>query len=262
MITSTSNPRVKELKSLQKAKERRSRGVFIIEGLKEIEKAILSDYQFNSVYYCPDLISKDRIDNMLGSLKHNLPIEEISTKVYNQVAYRENSGGLIVCAKPKTTELSGLKISKNPLILVVESVEKPGNLGALLRTADAAGVNGVIVCDPHTDIYNPNVIRASIGSVFTTPLVLSDSKTIVEWLKNKGIKLFCTALSASKPHYEIDFTVPSAIVMGSESTGLTDEWLNKSDQNIIIPMHGAADSMNVSTSAAVIVFEAIRQRSI
>ncbi len=261
MITSTSNPIVKELKSLQKVKERRSHGVFIIEGLKEIEKAILSDYQLNSVYYCPDIISKDHIDNMLGGL-HKITIEEISTKVYNQIAYRENSGGLIICAQPKTTELSDLKISDNPLIIVAESVEKPGNLGALLRTADAAGVNGVIVCDPHTDIYNPNVIRSSIGSVFTTPLVLSDSSTTIEWLKSNGIQLFCAALSASKPHYEIDFTVPSAIVMGTESTGLTSEWLKTSDQNIIIPMHGAVDSMNVSTSAAVIIFEAIRQRSI
>ncbi len=262
MITSTSNPRVKALKLLQKAKERRTQQVFVIEGLKEVEKVVLANYQLESALYCPEIISKDRVENLLGYSDLNDLIDPISLKIYNHLSYRENSGGILVCVKTKKRDLDDLQLSQQPLLLVLESIEKPGNLGALLRTADAAGVDAVIVCDQQTDIYNPNVIRSSIGCVFTVPLVLSDTSTTINWMKVNGIKIFCAALTASKLHYQVDYTVPSAIVMGTEATGLTNEWLSQSDQNVIIPMHGTVDSMNVSTSAAVIIFEAIRQRSI
>ncbi len=144
---------------------------------------------------------------------------------------------------------------------MIEGVEKPGNLGAILRSADASGIDAVIVSDPQIDVYNPNVIRSSIGCIFTVPLGVADTPTTIDWLKQKNVAIHCAALTASEPYTTVDFTNPSAIVMGTEATGLTDQWLESSDQNIIIPMHGVADSMNVSTSAAVILFEAIRQRN-
>jgi len=244
---------------LQKAKERRHQGLFVIEGLQEIEKALAAKYEIVTAFYCPDLIREDQVKNVLNS---NYELFEINRKVYNHVAYREDGGGFIVWAKPKNLNLNDLRLPDTPLLLILESVEKPGNLGALLRTADAAGIDAVIVCDPQTDVYNPNVIRSSIGCVFTVPLVLSDTSTTINWMKVNGIKIFCAALTGSKHHYQADYTVSSAIVMGTEATGLTNEWLSQSDQNVIIPMHGIVDSMNVSTSAAVIIFEAIRQRSI
>ena len=260
MITSTSNPKVKALKALSKSKERREKGLFIIEGLKEVEKAVIGDYLFDSIYYCPDLVSEELINRLFS--QRGISIEQISKKIYDTVAYRENSGGIIACAKVKKHNLNDLKLSDNPLLLVIESVEKPGNLGALLRTADASGIDAVVISDPHTDIFNPNVVRSSIGCLFTVPLATATFEETILWLKQQEIKTFCAALTASTPYHEVNFKQPCAIVMGTESTGLTDEWLKESDQNIIIPMHGAADSMNVSTSAAVLIFEAIRQRSI
>ena len=186
----------------------------------------------------------------------------VSKEVFDKIAVRENSGGVIVVAEMKAHRLEDLKLSENPLILVLESVEKPGNLGALLRTADAAGVDAVIICDPQTDFYNPNVIRSSIGCVFTQPVASSTSVEAIDWLKRHHIKIFCAYLQSSQPYHQIDFKQRSAIVMGTESTGLTEEWVKSSDSNIIIPMFGKIDSMNVSTSAAVLVFEAVRQRTL
>jgi RNA methyltransferase, TrmH family len=170
--------------------------------------------------------------------------------------------GVVALAKPKKISFETLKLSQNPLLLVLEKVEKPGNLGAILRTADAANVDAVIICDPQTDIYNPNVIRSGIGCVFTKQVVACSNKECIAFLKEKGISIFSTALTASKPYTEINFTVAAAIVMGTEATGLTQEWLENSTQNIIIPMLGEIDSMNVSVSAAIVVFEALRQRNL
>jgi TrmH family RNA methyltransferase len=156
--------------------------------------------------------------------------------------------------------LNQLRLSKNPLLLILESVEKPGNLGAVLRTADAAGVDAVIICDPHTDFYNPNVIRSSVGCVFTNQIASATSEETINWLKENNIKIFSTYLKASAPYHETDFTKPCAIILGTEATGLSDLWVKKSDATIIIPMQGKIDSMNVSTAAAVVVFEARRQR--
>ena len=256
MITSTANSKIKNFRLLQKAKERRHQELFVIEGLKEIEKATTARYELVTAFYCPDLISESQVRNTVS----NCELVEVNRKVYNHIAYREDSGGLIVWAKPRDSSLEDLRVSDSPLLLILESVEKPGNLGALLRTADAASVDAVIVCDPQTDIYNPNVVRSSIGCLFTVPVVVAEAGLTVDFLKGKNVNIYCAALTASKPYHEIDFTLPSAIVMGTESTGLSDFWLTRSDQNIIIPMRGIADSMNVSTSAAVIVFEAIRQR--
>lgn len=259
-ITSFRNPKIKNFQNLQKSKERKEQGLFVIEGLKEIEKASESGYSFDSVFYCPDFNPEQTVLNLKGINMDATKIYTVSKEIYCKIAYRENCCGVIVWAKTKKLALADLKVENKPLYLVVESVEKPGNLGALLRTADAAGLDGVIVCDNKTDVFNPNVIRSSIGCLFTVPLAVDTSENVINWLKSAGVSIYSAALSASVPYHTIDFKHASAIVMGTEATGLSDIWLKASDQNIIIPMRGMADSMNVSTSAAVLVYEALRQR--
>ncbi len=258
-ITSRQNPKVKNFAVLQKHSERLKQNLFILEGIKEIEKAIDSGYEFESVYFYPKLIDKSALSLLF---KDNLPkhIFEVNSEVYEKIAYRENSGGIVALVRPKPHTFDLLQLKAKPLVLVIESVEKPGNLGAIYRTADAAGIDAIIICDPKTDLYNPNAIRASLGCVFTVPAVLATSPSAIKWLKEKQIKIFCTYLKASVPYHTIDYTNSSAIVMGTEATGISQIWTEASDANIIIPMRGAADSMNVSTSAAVLIFEASRQR--
>jgi len=258
-ITSTKNPKIKQVMLLQKPRERQEQNLFLIEGLKEIERAYLSGYAFESLFFVSELA-----DNKVV-LKYRHKAGEafaISEELFEKMTYRGNSGGILVTARPKQHDLTALKIRGNPLILVLESVEKPGNLGAILRTADAAGVDAVIVCDSQTDIYNPNVVRSSVGCLFTVPVAVAGSLAAIDFLKQQQIAIFCAALSASVPYDTIDFAQPSAIVLGTEATGLTDVWLQASHQNIIIPMLGIADSLNVSTSAAIITFEALRQRGL
>jgi TrmH family RNA methyltransferase len=256
-ITSTQNPKVKSLLALEKPRERRKQQLFLIEGEREIQLAVEAGYKIGNIFFCDEIINEDQIPNALKEDKLIIPV---SKEVFEKIAVRENSGGMIAVAEQKPHLLSQIKLKKNPLILILESVEKPGNLGAILRTADAAGVDAVIICDPQTDFYNPNVIRSSVGCVFTNQLAAVSSDDAITWLKKNQIKYFCTSLQAAKPYYEIDFLQPCAIVMGTEATGLSEAWTKNSDANIIIPMQGKIDSMNVSNAAAVVVFEALRQR--
>ena len=257
-ITSIHNPKIKSLLSLEKPRERRKQCLFVIEGTKEIGLAINAGYKIGNIFYCEKIISR----NQLGNLADDKLVIPVSKEVFDKIAVRENSGGVIAVAEMKTHRLDDLKLSSNPLLLIVESVEKPGNLGAILRTADAAGIDAVISCDPQTDFYNPNVIRSSIGCVFTQPIASASSEDTIAWLRKNKINIFCAYLNSSKPYHQINFKQPSAIVMGTESTGLSEIWIQSADANIIIPMFGKIDSMNVSTSAAVLVFEAVRQRII
>lgn len=194
---------------------------------------------------------------------HSIPQEilfEVSESVFEKLAYRESSDGILALAKPRPHSLSDLVLPENPFIIVLEAVEKPGNLGAILRTADAAKADAVIICDPLTDLYNPNVIRSSVGCLFTVQVGISDNMEALSYLKQKNIETFAAELTSSKWYQDIDFTSPSAIVMGTEADGLTSFWLDNADQRIKIPMRGAIDSLNVSVSTAVITFEAMRQR--
>lgn len=258
-ITSNQNPKIKQLLHLQKHKERLLQNLFIIEGIKEIEKAVVAELDFDSLFYCSDLIEDARIHNIF---KDSLPgkVFEISRELFNKVAYRQDSGGLILLARPKILKISQIDLPENPLILVLEGVEKPGNIGAIFRTADAAGISAIIICDPATDLFNPNVIRASLGCVFTIPAYVCESKDAITVMKEKNIKIFTSYLQASVPYHTVDYRQPSAIVMGTEATGVSMLWLDAAEKNIIIPMKGEADSMNVSTAAAVLIFEACRQR--
>ncbi len=257
VLSSTSNPKIKFLLSLEKPRERRSQQLFVIEGRKEIMLALKAGYQIGNLFYCVDQLIESDLEPELLKDKLVIPVTQ---EVFDKIAVRENSGGVIAVAEMKVHRLDDIKTSGNPLFLILESVEKPGNLGAILRTADAAGLDGVIICDPQTDIYNPNVIRSSIGCLFTQSVAIASSTETIAWLKKNGFAIWCTYLEASKPYHEIDYTKAGAIVMGTEATGLSQEWVKAATNNIIIPMSGKADSMNVSTSAAVVVFEARRQR--
>jgi TrmH family RNA methyltransferase len=301
-IASTRNQKVKNTILLQKPRERKKQNLFLVEGQKEVTRAIQAGYTFERIFICrelyeggrqsrtfegdletPNSASRSKHQNAARDLKHQgsesdlkhqgsepdlkqIPdtceIDYVSPKVYTHMAYRGTTEGIIGWALPKNHDLNEIKLSDNPLILIVDAVEKPGNLGAILRTADAAGIDALIISDTRTDVYNPNVIRSSLGAVFSTQVGVSESESVIDWLKKNKIKIYCTALTVSKPYTDIDYSFPSAIVMGTEATGLSDSWLKQSDQNIIIPMKGIIDSMNVSVSTGIVLFEAVRQRNI
>ncbi len=186
---------------------------------------------------------------------------EVSDRIYEKIAYRGSTEGVIAEVKTCTLTLSDLKLKKNPLVVVLESVEKPGNLGAILRSADASGVDAVIVCDPLTDLFNPNLIRSSVGGIFSVPCVACRSEECIEFLKANKIQILTAQLQDSNLYYDTDMTVGTAIVMGTEATGLTNQWREAADAHIRIPMLGKLDSLNVSISAAVLMYEAVRQRA-
>lgn len=258
-ITSLQNNRIKNIVKLSKAKERKTQNLFILEGARELTLALSAEYRVDSVFICPELFEKTDYPKVLDTIPENIQYE-VSPQVFEKIAYREGSDGLITLVKPKTHTLSDLKLNNNPFIIILEAVEKPGNLGAILRSADAAKVDAVIICDPLTDIYNPNAIRSSVGCIFTVPTAICSSEEAKVWLKENKIKSYAAELKASNWYHEEDYTQPSAIIMGTEADGLTSFWLDNADKRIKIPMRGKIDSLNVSVSTAVITFEAMRQR--
>jgi RNA methyltransferase, TrmH family len=259
-ITSTRNPAVKNLVLLQeKPGARKDQNLIVIEGVREVSLAISNGFELTSLFICSGILNENDRNKFFG-----LKVPEcntVSEEVFRKIAYREDSGGIVALARPKRLKLTDLILNAAPLILVLETIEKPGNLGALLRTADAANLDAVIVCDPQTDIFNPNAIRSSIGCIFTMQVVTATSLETISWLKKKNIASFATALTATNFYHQTDFRNPSAIIMGSEANGLSKTWLDHADNLIKIPMLGKIDSMNVSASAAIVIFEAKRQRN-
>ena len=258
-ITSLQNPAIKNIVKLSKNRERQQQQLFVIEGARELSLALQSNYTVKSVYVCREMFEKTKYPDVLDSLSKDI-IFDITPAVFEKIAYRENSDGIVALAKPKPHTLNDLKLSKNPFVIILEAVEKPGNLGAILRTADAAAVDAVIVCDPQTDLYNPNVVRSSVGGIFTVQTAVCTSEDAVAWLKANNITSYAAELQAAEFYQNIDFTQSSAIVMGTEAEGLTDFWLRNAKKRIKIPMRGKIDSLNVSVSTAVLTFEAMRQR--
>lgn len=261
LISSVQNPLVKELVQLkEKSRVRKTTKSFIIEGKREISLALKGNYNIEKVLFCSNIISSEEIANEFDDL--NIECIEITPEVYNKISYRSTTEGIIAIAKFKDIKLNKLKFnSKAPLILVAEAPEKPGNIGALLRTADAANIDAVIIANPKTDLYNPNIIRSSVGCVFTNQVAMGSTPEILEFLKGNDISVYCAALLDSSETYHVqDYTTATAIVVGTEATGLSDDWLKNSKKNIIIPMQGVIDSMNVSVSAGILIFEAKRQR--
>lgn len=259
MITSLQNPAIKNIVKLSKSKERKEQQLFVIEGARELSLALQSGYRPEAVYLCREMFEKTKYPDLLDPLSKEI-VFDISLPVFAKVAYRENSDGVVALAKPKQHSLSDLKLSLNPFLILLESVEKPGNLGAILRTADAAAVDAVIVCDPQTDLYNPNVVRSSVGGLFTVQTAVCSSEEAFAWLQAHNIRSFAAELQAAEFYQKTDFTQPSAIVMGTEAEGLSDFWLHNATKRIKIPMRGKIDSLNVSVSTAVLTFEAMRQR--
>lgn len=259
-ISSTQNPTVKRLLQLQeKSRTRKKEGGFIIEGLREINFAISGGYIPTELYIKERFIEDASVVALIDSLD-NVAVISLADEVYRKVAYREGTEAVIAFAKAKKTTLQELQLPENPLLLIAEAPEKPGNIGALLRTADAAAVDAVIISNPKTDLYNPNIIRSSVGCVFTNQVALASTEETVSFLKELGIQIFSAILQEAQAYHLQDYTQPTALVVGTEATGLTEAWRSASTQNIKIPMNGVIDSMNVSVAAGILTFEAKRQR--
>lgn len=257
-ISSTQNPLVKQLATLSdKSRERKKTGLFVIEGEREISLAQKGGYTFKQLLFCAEIFKGNPTD----LATKNTEIIQISEEVYQKVAYRATTEGVLAVAEAKELSLSSLIFQRdNPLILVAEAPEKPGNIGALLRTADAANLDAVIIANPKTDLYNPNTIRSSVGCLFTTQIATGSTKEIISFLKNNNINFYSATLQNSNAYHMCDYTKASALVVGTEATGLSQEWREESTQNINIPMQGEIDSMNVSVAAGILIFEAKRQR--
>lgn len=255
-IESLQNPRIKNLLKLQeKSRERRNQGLFIVEGTQENELAIKGGYEAVEIYICEDIYE--------ASIRFgNAKTFEITRAVFEKLAYRKSTGGIIGVYKTKSSDLNALNLPENPLVVVLEAVEKPGNLGAVLRTGDGAKVDAIIVCDETVDFFNPNVIRSSVGTLFTNQIASASKEEVLAYLEERNIQVVSTFLrDETISLYEADFTSGSAIILGTEATGLSDFWADNSAALIKIPMLGFVDSLNVSNAAAICVYEAVRQRS-
>ena len=316
-ITSAQNPKVKELLALQeKSRLRRERGLFVVEGRRELEHCLAAGFTIDTIFYCPSIYgtvlprvgggcglqgaenftppgecslqptaTSDLATAVLGTKPEGVwhagcippkgsdslqpayrtpsgvRIIEVTPELYGKIAYRGGTEGIMAEVRARDLTLEDLRLRPEPLVVVLESVEKPGNLGAVLRSADAAGADAVIVCDPLTDLYNPNLIRSSLGGIFTVPCVATDSPSAIAWLKKQGIRILTAQLQDSVWYYDSDMKGGTAIVIGTESTGLTQQWREAADEHIRIPMLGRLDSLNASVSAAILLFEAVRQRN-
>ena len=284
VITSVQNPRVKAVVALQqKSAERRRTGLFVVEGRREVEHCVEMGLEVVEVFVCEEMggwncdqVAANRTEEMKKTegmkeaegMKETkkaegmrgVKVTEVTRGVYEKMAYRGGTEGVMAVVKSKERRLDELDLNENPLIVVVERVEKPGNLGAILRSADAAGADAVVVCDPLTDLWNPNLIRSSIGAVFTVPCMTCGSEECIEFLKAHGIQILTAQLQDSELYYDTDMRRGTAIVMGTEATGLTEVWRKAADAHIRIPMLGRLDSLNVSVSAAILLYEAVRQR--
>jgi len=258
-ITSLQNTRIKNIVKLGKAKERKEQNLFVLEGARELSLALSAGYKVDSVFICKELFIQSDYPHVISQIPESY-IFEISLPVFEKIAYREGSDGLIALMIPKSHNLTDIKLQEAPFVIILESVEKPGNLGAILRTADAAKVDAVIVCDPLTDVYNPNTIRSSVGCLFTVQTAFCTSEEAFRFLHLNKIQSLAAELKASEWYQEVDYTQATAIIMGTEADGLTSFWLDNADKRIKIPMRGMIDSLNVSVSTAVITFEAMRQR--
>ena len=283
-ITSAQNRKVKELLTLvEKSKARSAAGLFVVEGQRELGHCLDAGFIPETLFICGEVMAvqnnavngaktghlaeniegKDGLDALIAkaeALNPRLGVVQIPAFLYEKVAYRGSTEGIIAEVHSVPRSLEDLRLGERPLVMVLESVEKPGNLGAVLRSADAAGADAVIVCDPLTDIWNPNLIRSSVGAAFSVPVAVCTSADAIAFLKERGIRIFTAQLQDSEWYYDTDMTGATALVMGTESTGLTQAWRDSADAHIKIPMLGRLDSLNVSVSAAVLLYEAVRQR--
>ncbi|MFA5261015.1 MAG: RNA methyltransferase [Candidatus Omnitrophota bacterium] len=256
-ISSLSNPHIKNLLTLRKPRARFEQELTIVDGVQEITRVLEAGVPLKEAFFGLNLESRALMDALAA---RHVPVYEVADHVMERIAFGARNEGIVAVCAPRSWTLEAIPIHSPALYVVVEQVEKPGNLGAIIRTCDAAGVDGVMACDPRTDIYNPNCIRASLGCVFTLPVVKASSEEAQRFFKSRGIKIIATTPSAEKVHYDADLTSDIAVIVGSEHEGLGPFWLEHADETVRIPMHGQGDSLNVSVSSAVVIYEACRQR--
>ncbi len=258
-ISSTQNAYIKELLKLQeKSRERKKKGLFLVEGQREISLVLKGGYEIDTVLFVPELFSEENLTEIKNQTANCI---EITKEVYQKLAYRDTTEGIIAVVKTKNFEVETIEFSTTtPLVLVMEGIEKPGNIGAMLRTADAANVDAVFIANPKSDIFNPNIIRSSVGCVFTNQIGIGTSEEIIAFLQKHNINIYSATLQNSNEYHKNDYTKATALVVGTEATGLTQIWRDEATQNINIPMQGEIDSMNVSVASAILTFEAKRQR--
>lgn len=296
-ISSAQNPKIKHLLSLQeKSRLRKEEGLFVVEGVREVARALDAGYQAETLFVCPEIFNAGEGQEHAALAKlideastfatgrtscppsattGGLPsastgrasdsdasplLVEVPAALYEKIALRGSSEGIIAEMKVRSHRLEDLSLPENALIIVLESIEKPGNLGAILRSADGAGADALIVCDPLADVYNPNVVRSSLGALFSVPTAVCSSEAAIAFLRQQKVQILTAQLQDSKPYYDVDMTGPTALVIGSEADGLTDAWRIAADRHILIPMLGKMDSLNASVSAAILLYEARRQR--
>lgn len=258
-LSSLQNPKVKEALSLRERRDRKKTGYFLIEGYRETFRAFEGKQPFIRLFYCPELFLGENEPALIERIRESgAEVLSCTEAVFQKLSYRDRPDGLLAIGLQKPLKLDVLK---DPTFLVVaEAIEKPGNLGTILRSSDAVGVDGVIVADRCTDIYNPNVVRASVGTLFTQPVIEADGDEVLRWLKEKGIKIVATTPHAKEEYTNVDLTVPIAIAVGTEQVGLSDKWIDSADIQVRIPMLGVADSLNVATATTLVLYEALRQR--
>lgn len=265
-ITSLQNPRIKQLVKLRDRRARDQAGVFLVEGYREIRRALEKQIPLAELYYAPEwFLGENELALLEAAQQAGAKLFELTRDTFAKVAYRERPDGLLAVAPQWKRALSELERGASaggagPFYLVVEAIEKPGNLGTILRSADAAGCDAVIVCDPVTDLFNPNVVRASTGVLFSVPCVVASGAEVMAWLQTQRVRIVVTTPAAEALYTDVSLTGPLAIVMGSEQYGLSDFWLQGADLAVRIPMAGQADSLNVAMAALITLFEAVRQR--
>jgi TrmH family RNA methyltransferase len=259
-ITSADNPRVKELLALRRRRIRDRSALTLVEGYEELVMALAAGIRPRVIYYSPELTGEQRPRAIERDVPDGTEVMRLSRAVFEKVAYRESPDGWLAVVRPIGADLNDIRLGERPLVLICEGVEKPGNLGAMLRTADAAGVDAVIAAGPVTDWGNPNVVRASKGTVFSVPVTSAATEDVLRWLRERGLRLVAASVDTDTLITDVDLTVPTAIAVGAEKHGLSTQLLAAADVHAKIPMFGRADSLNVATAAAVSTYEAVRQR--
>ena len=261
-LTSPANPKIKHVVKLRSCSTREETGEMIVEGFRECRRALDNGYRPGAIFRCPELYLKNENEAQLvaDAERTGADVFTCSKTAFVKMAYKERPDGLLMTGPHVAKRLADLELPPNALVIVTESIEKPGNLGTILRSADAAKVAAVIVCDRTTDIHHPNVVRASTGTMFSVPIVEASSDEALAWLKEKGFRILAATPHAEKLHFEVELTGNVAIALGAEQYGLTAKWMDGAELRVRIPMLGLADSLNVSAAATILVYEAVRQR--
>ena len=262
-LTSPQNPRVKLAVALQDRRDREREQLFLIEGYRALTRALDRNWPIHELFVCPELFQGENEPALIAAChERGAKVYTTPAHVFAKFAYRERPEGLVGVAPQRHLRPDDLKLPPNPLLLVAVAIEKPGNLGTILRSADAAGVHGVLLCDRCTDLYNPNVVRASTGTIFSLPVAEATSAEALAWLHARSIRTLAATPHTDHLHTEVDMTSPLAVIVGCEMIGLSDDWLKGADLAVRIPMLGQADSLNVATATTILLYEAVRQRGV